>query len=241
METQYPGTLIAVEGGDGAGKSTLCKSLTQELQDMGHEVVRTSDFTATPLGADVKSIFLNPEKEDIDPFVEGLLINAARRQHALNVIEPALKAGKIVIADRYTLSTIAYQGYARGGDAFNLYQVENMAVPASCKPHLTLYLNVEPTVGLERVSDRGMPFDKNELKGTEFQIRCRTGFAIELARREDMIEPVLSTLWGGDGKHSYVTAYEHIDAMAEPSKVLAQALTAVKVHLTGGKVSVGES
>lgn len=152
---------ITVEGGEGAGKSTLIETLRDLLSDNGRQVVTTREPGGTSLGNEIRRLTLS-HQFPIAPKAELLLMLASRAEHIDEVILPAIQEGKVVICDRYNDSTIAYQGAARG------LGVE--AVEALCKeicgstlPDLTFYLDVDPEIGLQR----SRKLDKQEAKAGE--------------------------------------------------------------------------
>lgn len=141
---------ITLEGGEGAGKSTLMKKLAQALRDQGYEVVETRQPGGTRLGEQIREWLLHHRADmKIGPYAELMLFLADRTQHIEEVIAPALKSGKIVLCDRFNDSTVAYQGVARG---IGSDVVERLCIMAchGILPQLTLYLDVDPTIGLQR-------------------------------------------------------------------------------------------
>ncbi|HRD55508.1 MAG TPA: dTMP kinase, partial [Parachlamydiaceae bacterium] len=142
--------LITFEGGEGAGKTTLIKELAKALFAVGHHVVQTREPGGSRLGEHIRSWLL---KHDFDVKVgkeaELLLFLAARAQHLEELIVPSIKAGKIVLCDRFNDSTIVYQGIARG---IGFEKVEKLCqlVSAHTEPALTLLLDVDPVIGLMR-------------------------------------------------------------------------------------------
>ncbi|NGX39746.1 MAG: Thymidylate kinase [Chlamydiae bacterium] len=168
-----PGHFITFEGGDGAGKSTLIQSLLEALQSLGHDVMQTRAPGGTPAGQTIRELLLHPT----DPLVaraELLLFLADRAQQVEKVILPALDQGKIVLCDRYNDSTLAYQGKARG---FPLKEVENLCAFAtqSLRPELTLYLDLDPRIGIERVKQSSSK-DQIEAEKISFHETIRTAF-----------------------------------------------------------------
>jgi dTMP kinase len=150
--SQPSGLFIALEGGDGAGKSTQARLLANSLTDAGHEVILTREPGGTPAAEAIRAIVLSPEFEGLDARAEALLFAAARSEHVHRLIRPALQRGAIVITDRFVDSSIAYQGVARnlGVDVIaeiNLWATQNLL------PDLTVLLVVEATAGLDRATD----------------------------------------------------------------------------------------
>lgn len=159
------GTFITFEGIDGAGKSTHIEWLAERLRARGRSVVTTREPGGTPLGEDLRALLLHREM-DLD--TEALLMFAARREHIVQVIEPALARGDWVISDRFTDATFAYQGGGRGLDRQRLEVLETW-VQGTLQPDLTLLFDVPLQVAAERLAGARSP-DKFEAEsGTFFQ------------------------------------------------------------------------
>lgn len=167
------GMLIALEGGEGAGKSTQARLLADSLREAGHDVVLTREPGGTALGAKIRSVLLDPGEAPA-PLAELLLYAADRAHHVEKVIRPALLGGKVVITDRYVGSTVAYQGYGRGRD-FELIDQLNHWSTGGLMPHLTILLDVYPDVGVQRAIARGQ-VNRFETEDMGFHHRVRKGF-----------------------------------------------------------------
>jgi dTMP kinase len=172
------GTFVVFEGGDGAGKSTQVRLLTDWLRERGMSTVVTREPGATPLGGQVRSLLLDPSS-DISRRSEALLYAADRADHVDKVIRPALDRGDVVVSDRYIDSTLAYQGAGRDLAVDDLARISRWATDGLV-PDLTVLLDVAPETGLLRSSD--VP-DRLESEPTEFHQRVRDGFR-ELAERD---------------------------------------------------------
>jgi dTMP kinase len=167
---------LTLEGGEGAGKSTLSKILKERFQAGGDEVVLTREPGGSLLGELIRDFALNP-KYSPSPKAELLLFLAARAQHLDELILPALAEGKMVLCDRFHDSTIAYQGYGREADIQEVTDL-CMAVSGKYQPDLTLYLDIDPAIGLKRGSEAP---DRLEQETLCFHQRLRRGFQ-ELAK-----------------------------------------------------------
>lgn len=168
------GIFITFEGGEGAGKSTLSKNLTEWIKAEGRAVVHTREPGGTALGEEVRKWLLH--RDGTSARAELFLLLAARVQHIEEVIKPALKAGHVVLCDRFTDSTIAYQGVARGLGAEYVSLCSESAL-LGFGPDLTFLLDIDPVAGLERVGKgRGKGFDRIEDAGLEFHQKVRKGF-----------------------------------------------------------------
>jgi len=175
------GFFITVEGGEGAGKSTMLTFVRDWLASAGHDVVVTREPGGTALGERVRDILLHAHELHIDAETEALLMFAARAEHLARVISPALESGKTVLCDRFTDATYAYQGGGRGLSAERIAQLEAW-VQGALRPNLTLLLDVPVEMGLKRANRRSAP-DRFEREQREFFERVRATY-LERARRE---------------------------------------------------------
>lgn len=184
------GLFITVEGPDGAGKSTLVAKLNKKLQS-----VLTVPFISTrePGGSDlaekIREVIIDPENKEMDAKTEALLFAASRRQHIIETIQPALNRGEVVLCDRFVDSSIAYQGAGRkiGVEevaTLNQFATENL------EPDLTLYLDVDAQVGLNRIghNNSGRKKDRLELEEVSFHNRVRDTYLILLENNPDRMQ-----------------------------------------------------
>ncbi|HUA08599.1 MAG TPA: dTMP kinase [Candidatus Acidoferrales bacterium] len=192
---------VTVEGIEGCGKSTLVAGLEERLRAAGREIIVTREPGGTPTGDAIRQIFLEPGLR-IAPLTEALLINASRAQHVLDLIEPALRRGAIVLCDRFVDSTLAYQGYGRGIDLNFLRELCDVAT-GDLVPNLTFVLDLPVAVSRERTAfrDKGAA-DRMELETPEFYEWVRRGF-LDLAHRSQR--------------------YRVLDATKPPEELAAQA------------------
>jgi dTMP kinase len=165
------GLFITLEGGEGAGKSTNLAYIRQWLERAGREVVITREPGGTELGERVRDILLHSKELHITPEPEMLLMFAARAEHLAKVIRPALAAGKVVLCDRFTDATYAYQGGGRGLPAERIAAMEDR-VQGDLRPDLTLLLDIPVQAGRERAGSRGAP-DRFEREDNDFFMRVR--------------------------------------------------------------------
>ncbi|MCW2568993.1 MAG: thymidylate kinase, partial [Mycobacterium sp.] len=182
-EERYPGGLFVVfEGGEGAGKSTQAVKLAAWLRvEGGRECVLTREPGATPVGARIRGILLDKSSEGLAPRAEALLYAADRAHHVASVIRPALSRGEVVISDRYVDSSLAYQGAGRALRADEVAWLSSWAT-GGLVPDLVVLLDVDPAVGLGRVSERGEA-DRLEAEAVTFHRRVRASF-LDLAARD---------------------------------------------------------
>ena len=174
------GFFIAFEGPEGAGKSTQIELLVARLQSAGVDAVRTREPGGTACGDRVRDVILDPSLE-VSPLAEFLLYSASRAQLVHEVIAPALAAGRTVISDRFAGASLAYQGHGRGIDTTFIREL-TQRVTGGVAPDLTVLLDVDVAVGLERVSRRGER-DRLERADHAFHARVRSGFG-EIAMNE---------------------------------------------------------
>jgi dTMP kinase len=182
------GLFISFEGIDGAGKSSHVESLASAFRAQGRAVAVTREPGGTPLAEQLRTLALN---EPMDPLTEALLMFAARRDHLLQVIEPALARGEVVLCDRFTDATFAYQGGGRGFDARVLEGLERWvqcvpALPPGAlrQPHLTLWFDLAPEIAAGRLAGARVP-DKFEAQPVEFFRRVAAGYAGRMAGDPD--------------------------------------------------------
>ncbi len=175
----YSGCFVTLEGPEGAGKTTQVRLLSKQLEIMGIKHLVTRDPGGTPLGRQIRRILLNPENP-VHPTTELPLYQADRAQHVSELIMPALESGTLVICDRYTDSTIAYQGYGRNLD-LKLIDELNMISTGGLRPELTILFDIESSDGLSRLHPGG--HDRLEREALEFHLKVRQGY-LTLAKAE---------------------------------------------------------
>ncbi|HLI51898.1 MAG TPA: dTMP kinase [Thermomicrobiaceae bacterium] len=173
---------IAFEGTEGAGKSTQIGRLAAELTNRGYQVVVTREPGGTTIGEAIRQVLLSGSHDAMLPEAEALLNTAARAQHVSEVIQPALRAGKVVLTDRFSGSTLAYQGYGRGLDQADLVALQRFAF-GDLRPDLTLLLDVPVDVGQARRRASEKALDRLDAASVDFHLRVRDGF-LQLARQD---------------------------------------------------------
>lgn len=205
------GTLLVFEGPEGAGKSTQIRRLEARLRAEGFDPVITREPGGTPSADAIRRVILDPELT-MTPLTELLLYCASRAEHVASVIAPALAAGRLVVSDRFAAATVAYQGYGRGME-LDLIERLNRIATLGIEPDLTLLLDLDPELGLERVAERGNP-DRLERADLDFHRRVRSGFQ-ELADRSprwrtfDALQDesaLADEIWGAVSTHLAVTS-----------------------------------
>lgn len=175
------GRFISLEGGEGTGKSTQARRLAATFRQRGISVLTTREPGGSPGAEEIRALMVNGEPGRWDAMTETLLAYAARADHVTRTIGPALVEGTWVITDRFSDSTFAYQGAGRGMDRETIRRIES-AVLDDFKPDLTLVLDLEPAIGLQRAMARGGAETRFEKFGAEFHERLRQAF-LDIARR----------------------------------------------------------
>ena len=203
---KYQGRFITLEGGEGVGKSTLSRALAARLRESGHEVIETREPGGAPGADEIRALLVQGEPGRWSAAEEALLFAAARLNHLIHTIRPALQRGAWVVCDRYFDSTRAYQ--VGGAGLAPDDHVELNALIRADYPDLTLILDIEPEAGLARSRGAAQGEDRFEKKGSDFHARVRAEF-LAIAERE----PQRCRL---------------IDASLSKQEVLAQALEAVE-------------
>ena len=176
------GRFITFEGGEGGGKSTQLRLLAEELRAAGREVVTTREPGGSPGAEDIRALLVQGEVGRWDGLTEALLHSAARRDHLVRTVWPALARGAWVLCDRFADSTLAYQGYGHGMALGTIAQLTHTAT-GGFGPDLTLILDLPVADGLRRAHGRGGAEDRYERMGTAFHERLRQGF-LDIARAE---------------------------------------------------------
>ncbi|ASJ56632.1 dTMP kinase [Brevibacillus formosus] len=182
VATGKKGRFITIEGGEGAGKSTVIAKLYEELKMRGVDVLLTREPGGIDIAEKIREIILNPAHTQMDERTEALLYAAARGQHLAEKVLPALVEGKLVLCDRFIDSSLAYQGHARGLGIDAVYQINRFAV-GDCMPELTLFFDVQPETGLARINaSRGREVNRLDLEGMRFHELVREGYQLVMER-----------------------------------------------------------
>jgi len=172
---------VTIEGGEGGGKSTNLAYIEKYLKDKGNDVVVTREPGGTALGEKLRNILLDPGNEGMDERAELLLMFSARAHHIAKVIKPALAAGKTVLCDRFTDATYAYQGGGRGLSVEDIAVLEDW-VQGDLRPDLTILLDIDVNVGLQRAGQRGDK-DRFEQEEIKFFDRVRNSY-LQMAKEQ---------------------------------------------------------
>lgn len=207
-----PGVFITLEGPDGSGKSTFTNKISEYMKNKDINFIVTREPGGTPIGEKIRNIILDNDNINMGAETEALLYAAARSQHIHEKIIPALKEGKIVISDRFLLSSLAYQGVGRGLGIENVKMINDFGL-RGIYPDLILFFHVDPEVTLERKTVDGG--DRLEQEGNDFHKRVYKGY-IELLEK-------------------YPKNICIIDASKSVEEVFDQALSEIEKLIKGGK------
>ena len=202
---------ITLEGPEGSGKTSAIKIVKEQLEKEGYEIVMTREPGGTPISEQIRNVILDKSNTAMDYRTEALLYAASRRQHLVEKVWPNVKAGKLVICDRYLDSSLAYQGFARGLGIEDILNV-NMYATEGTFPDITLLFDLEPEVGLARINaNSNREVNRLDLEKISFHHRVRNGY-LELAKR-------------------FPERFIIIDATQNLEKVASDALKAIKERL----------
>lgn len=166
---------ITFEGPEGSGKTSVIKEVYEALKRQGHDVIVTREPGGVAISERIRSLLLDYNDEVMDARTEALLFAASRRQHVIEVIKPALEAGKIVLCDRYIDSSLAYQGVARDLGIEEVYSLNLFAIETYI-PDLTLFIDISPETGLKRVKKNQRAMDRLDLETLEFHQKVYEGY-----------------------------------------------------------------
>lgn len=183
-------TFITLEGGDGAGKTSVLEAVATRLQDQGYDILVTREPGGISISEQIREIILNPAHTEMEKRTEALLYAAARRQHLVQKIVPALQQGKLVLCDRFIDSSLAYQGFAREIGMEEVFTINEFAIDG-WMPSLTLYLDIPPEVGLQRINDNAVR-EKNrlDLETLQFHQKVHEGYHILLEKFPNRIKQI---------------------------------------------------
>ena len=204
------GMFITFEGPEGAGKTTVLNKLSVVLQEQGHKVLQTREPGGISISEQIREVLLNKDNVSMDERTEALLYAAARRQHLVEKVLPALEEGYMVLCDRFIDSSLAYQGYARGLGVESVYQINRFAI-GETMPNLTLYFDIDPKEGLARIqSNQDREVNRLDMEKLSFHEKVREGYLMLVDRFPERIKVV--------------------DASASIDKVLEKALATILAY-----------
>lgn len=204
------GFFISFEGGEGSGKSTVIKRVQQALMQKGYEVIVTREPGGIDIAEQIRQVILATNNVKMDAKTEALLYAAARRQHLVEKVIPALDKGMIVLCDRFIDSSLTYQGHARGLGMEQVMTINQFAI-GDCLPNLTLYLDVDPKVGLARIEQDGArEVNRLDLEALAFHNQVREGYQQLLGKFPERIK--------------LVNAEQHVEAVTNDALNIVESL-----------------
>lgn len=184
------GFFITIEGPEGAGKTTVMQDVFEQLQSEGYDLISTREPGGIRISEKIREIILDNEFTEMDGRTEALLYAAARRQHLVEKIEPALAQGKIVLCDRFVDASLAYQGYARGLGIDEVLSINEFAI-GKLMPDLTLYFDVDPEIGLNRIAkNNNRELNRLDVESLTFHQAVRTGYQEVVKRYPKRIQVI---------------------------------------------------
>ena len=167
---------ITLEGPEGSGKSSAMAIVYERLIHEGFQIIRTREPGGTPISEEIRNVLLDRKNTSMDLRTECLLFAASRRQHLVEKVWPALKEGKLVFCDRFLDSSLSYQGYARGLGIENVLNI-NLFATENTFPDLTLLFDLDPEIGLARISDNEKrEVNRLDVEKLEFHKKVREGY-----------------------------------------------------------------
>lgn len=181
---------ITFEGGEGAGKTTIIEYIKEFLTKKGYSVLTTREPGGIKIAEQIRSIILNEDHSEMDSKTEALLYAAARRQHLIEKIIPALKDGKVILCDRFIDSSLAYQGFARGLGIDHVYAINQFATDGLL-PELTIYFDLDPKVGFDRINkNKQREVNRLDKEKIEFHYLVRKGYHTLLEKYPERIQQI---------------------------------------------------
>jgi dTMP kinase len=184
------GIFISLEGPEGAGKTTIITMLMSELEQRGYQVLQTREPGGIEIAEKIRNVILDKTHTSMDPRTEALLYAAARRQHLVEKVNPALESGKIVLCDRFIDSSLAYQGHARGLGMDDVFSINQFAI-GDRMPDLTIYFDIDPVIGLNRINQHhNREVNRLDLEDIQFHYKVREGYELLLKRFPDRMKKI---------------------------------------------------
>ncbi|EKQ52108.1 MULTISPECIES: dTMP kinase [unclassified Clostridium] len=181
------GLFIVFEGGEGSGKTTAIDAIYNWITDNNFNCIKTREPGGIKISEQIRQVILSKENNSMDPRTEALLYAAARRQHLVEKVIPALNEGKIVLCDRFIYSSLAYQGYARGLGIEEVMSINKFAV-GEYMPDISILFDLDPKIGLERINNSDCrEINRLDLEKLDFHERVRVGYNIVYEENKDKI------------------------------------------------------
>jgi dTMP kinase len=176
------GLFVSFEGPEGAGKTTIINMLVEQLNMDGFQATSTREPGGIEIAEQIREVILNKNNTAMDARTEALLYAAARRQHLVEKVKPALEVGSILLCDRFIDSSLAYQGFARGLGIDEVFSINQFAIE-DMMPRVTFYFDLDPKIGLERIhKNNGREVNRLDLENIEFHQKVREGYLLLVDR-----------------------------------------------------------
>ena len=175
------GLFITFEGPEGSGKTSVINGIKAYFEDNAIDFIATREPGGIRIAEDIRSIILNKDNVEMDAHAEALLFAASRSQHFYEKVKPAMEQNKVILCDRFIDSSLAYQGHARGLGIDNVYEINKFGI-GNIMPDLTIFIDVPPAVGLERVFNNIRKIDRLDLENLEFHELVYEGY-MEVEKR----------------------------------------------------------
>lgn len=172
------GLFIVFEGGEGSGKSTMIEKVYEWLRECDYDCIKTREPGGINIAEQIREVILNKKNTKMDAKTEALLYTAARRQHLVEKVIPALENGQVVLCDRFLDSSLAYQGYARGLGIEEVYEINKFAI-GDCMPDVSILFDIDPKVGMDRIEKNAeREVNRLDLEKLDFHDKVREGYDI---------------------------------------------------------------
>lgn len=185
------GYFITLEGGEGAGKTSAIQYISSQLMALGYDVLTTREPGGIQIAEQIREVILDRNNTEMEGRTEALLYAAARRQHLIEKVLPALEAGQIVLCDRFIDSSLAYQGYARQIGVDDVYAINDFAIDGKM-PDLTLFFDVPPEIGLKRIQTRHEQ-NRLDLEAQDFHYKVYEGYQMLVQKYKNRIRSIDAT------------------------------------------------
>lgn len=184
------GLFVTFEGGDGAGKTSILSRIGEELRASGYSVLETREPGGIRIAEKIREVILDRSHTEMDSRTEALLYAAARRQHLVEKVIPALEEGQIVLCDRFIDSSLAYQGVARGLGLEEVYSINEFAIE-NCMPDVTLLFDIQPEEGLARIeANEGREQNRLDLEHLDFHKKVHAAYKALADKYKDRIRVI---------------------------------------------------
>ena len=184
------GLFIVFEGPDGSGKTTIIKLVEEHLKERNIEFISTREPGGISISEQIREVILNKDNTEMDGRTEALLYAASRRQHLVEKVIPALNDGKLVLCDRFVLSSLAYQGYARELGIDEVMSINEFAIEGYM-PDKNILFDIEPELGLKRIEkNKEREINRLDLEALEFHKKVREGYLIITDKFSDKVEKI---------------------------------------------------